>query len=245
MIDKNSSKLFLELAIGLPVMTLLAAAFAWMTGAAWTVTCMAVGLYALLASGLARLGSTELQYLGWPNRITVLRAMLVALLTAALIEPILYLEAGWLIAALALVALVLDGLDGWMARTLNQETSFGARFDMEVDAALILVLCLGLALSGKVGAWVLAIGLMRYAFLAAMLILPWLARPLPSSFRRKLVCVWQVVSLVLAATPLFDPLVNALILASALALLIHSFAVDTAWLYRQHVSKTNPSWRMS
>lgn len=243
--DTISPKLVLELAIGLPVMTLLAVALAWMTGATWTVAFTAVGLYALLATGLARLGSTELKYLGWPNRITLLRAMLVTLLAAALIEPVLFVDAGWSLAALALVALALDGLDGWMARTLNQETGFGARFDMEVDAALILVLCLGLALSGKVGAWVLAIGLMRYAFLAAMLILPWLAGPLPNSFRRKLVCVWQIVSLVLAATPLFEPLVNAVILASALALLIHSFAVDTAWLYRQHVSKTNPSWRMS
>lgn len=180
--------------------------------------------------GLAELAA------GWPNRITLIRAILVALLAAALVQPTIYRESAWLVAAIALVVLFLDGLDGWLARRLDQCTAFGARFDMEVDAALIMVLCLGLAVIGKVGLWVLAIGLMRYAFVAAMNIWPWLRQPLSPSFRRKLVCVWQVASLLLALLPVVPSGLAALLAFSALALLAFSFAIDIAWLWRQRAT---------
>ena len=63
------------------------------------------------------------------------------------------------------VALVLDWVDGQVARRTGTVTAFGARFDMEVDAFLILVLSVYVA--GSFGPWVLAIGLARYALLAA------------------------------------------------------------------------------
>ena len=66
---------------------------------------------------------------------------------------------------LAVVALVLDGVDGWVARRTGTVSALGARFDMEVDAFLILVLSVYVA--GSVGPWVLAIGAARYAFWAA------------------------------------------------------------------------------
>ena len=40
---------------------------------------------------------------------------------------------------LASVALILDGVDGKVARRTRNASAFGARFDMEVDAFLILV----------------------------------------------------------------------------------------------------------
>ncbi len=42
--------------------------------------------------------------------------------------------------ALAVPALILDGVDGWVARRTGTANDAGARLDMEVDAALILVL---------------------------------------------------------------------------------------------------------
>jgi phosphatidylglycerophosphate synthase len=38
--------------------------------------------------------------------------------------------------------LALDGLDGWLARRFGLASAYGARFDMEVDGFLILVLAL-------------------------------------------------------------------------------------------------------
>ncbi len=241
----ESPKLVPELIIGLIPMGVLALAFGAWVEAHWMVALTAIALYGLLTGLLFREGSSRLPRLGWANRITLLRAMLVTLPAAALLQPQLFIDAGWTMALVALTVLLLDGLDGYLARTLNEESEFGARFDMEVDAALIFVLCLGLALSSAIGIWVLAIGLMRYAFLAAMVIWPWLSRPLPDSVRRKAVCVWQMTCLVLATTPLFGPGVNAMILASALIALVLSFAGDVAWLYRRRDSNPTASWRMS
>ena len=66
--------------------------------------------------------------------------------------------------ALAAVALALDFVDGQVARRTGTTSRLGARFDGEVDAFLILVLSVYVAPSA--GAWVLAIGAARYAFLA-------------------------------------------------------------------------------
>ena len=61
---------------------------------------------------------------------------------------------------LAGVALVLDAVDGNVARRTATASAFGARFDMEVDAFIILTLSVFVA--PAYGAWVLTIGAMRY-----------------------------------------------------------------------------------
>lgn len=203
-------------------------------GAGWTVILVALVLHGAGTFLVHRLRDTYAAPFGWASRVTLARSGLVAVLAAALVQPELYGVHGWTMAALALLALGLDGLDGWLARRLGETSAFGARLDMEVDAALIAVLCLSLAATGKVGAWVLAIGLMRYAFVAAARLWPWLGAPLPTRFRRKLVCVWQVAALLICLTPAVAPSAATAILASALALLAVSFMIDIAWLRRCH-----------
>ena len=73
----------------------------------------------------------------------------------------------WLAVATVVVVAALDGVDGWLARRDAQASSFGARFDMETDAAFILILSVLVWQHGKAGAWVLGCGLMRYVFVAA------------------------------------------------------------------------------
>ena len=75
--------------------------------------------------------------------------------------------------SLSAVALVLDAVDGWVARRTGTVSSLGARFDMEVDAFLILVLSVYVArLTGDW--WVLTIGAARYVFVAVGRLQPWL-----------------------------------------------------------------------
>ena len=171
--------------------------------------------------------------LGPANRVTLGRGVLVCLIAATLFDGAwLATQAHWLVGT-AILALAADGLDGWVARRTGSASAFGARFDMELDAYLILVLCLGVVALGKAGAWVLAIGGMRYLLVAAMWPWPWLAMPLPESWRRKAICVWQVASLVCALSPWVMPQVAAPLLWSSLALLGWSFAVDVRWLHRK------------
>ena len=201
-------------------------------GAGWVVALGAAVLHGLLTAVVAYQRQRHRAVFGLASQVTLARSGLVVVLAAALLEPALYREQGWLMAGLALLALALDGVDGWLARRHGEISAFGARFDMETDAALILVLCLAVLAAGKAGPWVLAIGVMRYAFVAAALIWPWLEAPLPPSFRRKLACVWQVAALLICLLPPIGPAAATLILGSALAFLAASFAIDVAWLAR-------------
>jgi phosphatidylglycerophosphate synthase len=132
--------------------------------------------------------------------------------------------------ALATIALVLDAVDGWVARRTATCSALGARFDMEVDAFLILVLSVYLAPS--LGGWVLAIGVARYAFVVAGMLLPWLRGSLPPRYWRKVVAAIQGIVLTAAvAQVLPHPMMTAVLLIS-LALLTESFGRDVAGLGR-------------
>jgi len=129
----------------------------------------------------------------------------------------------------ATTVMLLDGLDGRIARRTGTESRFGARFDMELDAALLLALSVLVWRDGRVGMWVLLIGLMRYAFVAASWIWPALAADLPPSFRRKLVCVVQGVALLVALGPIISDAQAVAAAAIGLIALTYSFAVDVRW----------------
>jgi phosphatidylglycerophosphate synthase len=161
--------------------------------------------------------------------VTSLRLALVALIAVALGEPHTA-PLAWGVTAIAIVITVLDGVDGWLARYTALESAFGARFDMETDALLILVLSALAWRWERAGVWVLACGLMRYAFVAAAGVWPWLSRPLPPSQRRKAVCVVQIVGLAIIVTPVVTAPLSAWLAAGTLVMLTWSFAVDVVWL---------------
>jgi phosphatidylglycerophosphate synthase len=169
---------------------------------------------------------------GAANAVTLARGVLALDLLALLGSPPSAVLA-WSIVALALVALVLDGVDGRVARRRGETSAFGARFDMETDALLILVLAALAWSHGKAGPWILLAGALRYLFVAASLVLPWLAAPLPPSRRRQAVCVVQIASLILCLAPFVAPPESAAIGFTGLVALIGSFATDVAWLARR------------
>lgn len=170
--------------------------------------------------------------LGPANRITLIRLLLTALAAGAVGAPRLTAEHGWLLSALALLALVLDGVDGWLARTRRCASAFGARFDMETDALFILLLALLVWQRGTAGAWIVLAGVWRYLFVAAGALLPRLRAPLPPSRRRQTVCVIQIVALIACLSPPIGPFLGSMIAAGALLLLSASFVIDILWLYR-------------
>jgi len=169
---------------------------------------------------------------GIANSITAVRACLAVVVVAA-IGASTAPAVAWVVVAAAIAATVLDGVDGWAARRFGESSTFGARFDMEVDALLIMALSVLAWTYGKAGVWVLASGLLRYLFVAAGWIWPWMERPLLPSRRRQAVCVIQIVALIVVVSPIASPPASVLIAASALAVLAWSFVVDTAWLIRQ------------
>jgi phosphatidylglycerophosphate synthase len=169
---------------------------------------------------------------GAANLVTLARGALTLLLLGMLgALPTAAIE--WSAVGLALAGLVLDGVDGRLARTRREVSAFGARFDMETDALLIVALAALAWQFGKAGVWVLLAGLLRYLFVAAGCALPWLARELPPSRRRQAVCVVQIASLIACVSPLFAPPLSGAIALLGLAALVSSFAIDVAWLARR------------
>jgi phosphatidylglycerophosphate synthase len=130
---------------------------------------------------------------------------------------------------LGVAALALDALDGWLARKTGTDSVFGARFDMEVDAALILVLSIVAWKTGKAGAWVLMSGAARYLYVGAACILPSLRAPVPASQRRRAIAAIQGTVLVVLMAPAIASPLSDVLAAVALALLLYSFGTDMLW----------------
>jgi phosphatidylglycerophosphate synthase len=143
------------------------------------------------------------------------------------------------VVVLTVVALVLDGVDGQVARRTRTVSTLGGTFDGEADAFLILVLSAYVAPSA--GAWVLVIGVARYGFLAAGWVLPWMLRTLPHRYWRKVVTAVVGVSLVSAVPDVLPPGLTAAALAVSLALIVESFGRDVVWLWQRRQGDQIPA----
>ncbi len=172
---------------------------------------------------------------GAANALTLSRLVICSLIGGLAFELAIHETAppegvAWVFCVMAVAALVIDGLDGYAARKANMTSAFGGRFDMEVDALQILLLCIVAVALGKAGLWILIGGALRYAYEFASVFWPALQRPLPPSFRRKLVSVVKGSTLAGLLAPIIVPPFSTVVAAAALGLLIYSFIVDVVWL---------------
>src|SRR5580693_5989718 len=93
--------------------------------------------------------------------VTLTRALLIAGVAGLVADSFAGPVSTTALVTVATVALVLDAVDGQVARRTGTASPLGARLDGEVDAFLILLL--SIFVSEKYGSWVLAIGAIRYA----------------------------------------------------------------------------------
>lgn len=217
------------LAGGVALLAMLAAtvglgATGWALGIAYLVVLGGTLIRAVRRSGRTRLGPAD--------AVTLARALLVGGLTALVADSFTApatAPVGTLV-ALASVALALDAVDGRVARRSGTVTAVGARFDMEVDAFLVLVLALYDV--RLLGGWVLLIGLARYLLVAAGWVWPWLTGPTPPRFWGKVVAAVQGIVLTVAMADLLPGAAAAALVLGASALLAESFGRQVWWLYR-------------
>src|SRR3954470_3066647 len=106
------------------------------------------------------------------DAVTSVRLVVACVVAALVARSFLAPAQVGLIVAVAAVALVLDVVDGEVARRTRTCTRAGARYDMEVDAFLLLPLSVYAA--STVAWWALLIGLARYLLLVAGWCWPWL-----------------------------------------------------------------------
>ena len=224
---------------GLIAQVLLLAALAGtvgLSGAGWVVglICGAI-MHAALALGLSRYRSAGLGPADW---VTLTRATLAVGVAALVADSFDHPAPVTTLVALTVVALALDAVDGWIVRRTDSATPLGARFDGEVDAFLIGVLSVYVARSA--GAWVLAIGAARYAFLVAGWLLPWMRAALQPRYWRKVVAATQGITLAFAAADVLPRTLTQAALVAALALLAESFGRDVWWLWSHRQAEPVP-----
>jgi phosphatidylglycerophosphate synthase len=197
---------------------------------------------ALLTRGLRRNGATRF---GPANTATATRSTLVGLITALVATSLTEPVSVPLLIGLTVPALALDAVDGWLARRTRTTTELGARFDMEVDAFLILAL--SVYVSAQLGWWVLAIGLMRYAYVVAGWVMPWLRTTVPARYWRKVVAAFAGIALTAVASGLLPMWVDGAVSLVALGLLIESFGRDVVWQFRTRraAPSAHHAWRAS
>ncbi len=174
---------------------------------------------------------TRRRRLGPASRVTLARAMLAAGVAVLAVDSFAHETPVALLVALAAVALVLDAVDGPVARRTGTATAMGARFDGEVDAFLIAALSVYVA--PEYGAWVLAIGAARYVFMAGEWLLPWMRAPLPPRRWRRVVAAIQGIVLTVAAAGVLPHTLMQALLAGALVLLAASMGECAWWLWRR------------
>jgi phosphatidylglycerophosphate synthase len=134
------------------------------------------------------------------------------------------------LAALVLGLLVLDGVDGWLARRTGKASEFGAHFDMEVDALMVLTVELALWQGAGFGAWILITGLLRYAYVLALALVPGRRGELPPSrFGRY---AFGALMLGLIAALASPNAIGTFAAALGTALVSASFARAFRWSYR-------------
>jgi phosphatidylglycerophosphate synthase len=168
--------------------------------------------------------------------VTLVRAGLGQVVAALVAASFAGLDHRTLLVSLTALALALDAVDGQVARRTRSVTPLGARFDMEADAFLILVL--SVAAGPVVGWWVLAIGFARYALFLAERVCAWLRVPVPPRYWRKVVAAIQGVSLAVVVTGLVPTADSMALLFAALVLLAESFGQDVVWLSRaRHLAR--------
>ena len=195
--------------------------------AVWPVIVVALALAACEPVRRA----TQPQRFGPANRVTMGRSIFVGFVAAFLGSPGTMEQAAWA-SSVAMLALLLDGLDGWIARRTSSQSSYGAQFDMELDSLLMLILSVLAWTWDRAGEWVLFCGLARYGWMATALLVPWFRRSLFESFRRKTACVIGGLGLIGAIGPWTsntEPLIFAWVATGTLAA---SFGIDALWLIR-------------
>lgn len=207
----------------------------WVVGIGFSLA-----LWALLTPALRR---GRRWSLGPADLVTLARSVLAGGVAALAADRFGEAQPISLFVTLAAVALALDAVDGQVARRTGTASALGARFDMEVDAFLILVLSVQVASTH--GVWVLTIGAMRYAFVAVAWALPWLSEALPASIARKTVAAAQGVVLVVVISGVLPFAAATAVTGAALALLVWSFGRDVTWLWRRHRGAQSQSRRLN
>ncbi len=156
-----------------------------------------------------RVDETQLlSSLGWGNRLTLLRGILIGGLIGFLAIPAPPGWLAWLPGIFYTLAIAADFFDGYLARITRRTTRLGELLDMSFDGLGVLAAILLAVLYGRLPGWYLLVALARYAFVFGLWLRKRLGKPnyeLPPSIRRRALAGFQMGFLAVMLWPLFTP----------------------------------------
>ena len=101
-----------------------------------------------------------LKNMNWANRVTLIRIAFIPLVTVALVVN-LGDESPWIAAGLFIIIAATDALDGYLARSRNEVTTFGKFLDPLADKLLVTAALVALVELGSLPAWIVIIIISR------------------------------------------------------------------------------------
>ncbi|WP_299270482.1 CDP-alcohol phosphatidyltransferase family protein [Halorientalis sp.] len=175
---------------------------------------------------------------GLANSITLLRGGLYAVVAGFVVVPVTT-DLAWVPAVCYGTGVVLDKLDGTVARTIGEQTPLGTRLDMAFDTFGFVIAPLVAVLWGRLPVWYLSIAAARYVYLGGIRWRRLRGRPVgerPDSDLAKYLAGIQMVFLTIALIPVVpsDTLwtVAPAVLAPSLAVFCRDFLVVSGRLPR-------------
>lgn len=164
------------------------------------------------------------EIVGLANTLTLLRGALYAVVAGFVVVPA-DTALVWVPAVCYGLGVVLDKLDGVIARTIGDETALGTRLDMAFDTFGFIAAPVVAVHWGMLPAYYLAIAAARHSFVGALRLHRWRGRavhPLPDSNLGRYLAGGQMVFLTVALVPVVP---TSLVYTVAPAVLAPSIAV--------------------
>lgn len=164
-----------------------------------------------------------------PNQLTFLRLGFLPLF----IILIFYQRYSWALAIL-MIAGVTDGLDGLLARSLNQKTSLGAYLDPIADKLMLSSSFVVLAIEGQLRWWLTILVLGRDVLIlttAAVILAVVGYRPFPPSIYGKLTTTFQIFLVFTVLAALVFPIHAIEFVRQALVYVVATFTVFSGFHY--------------
>ncbi len=159
----------------------------------------------------------------YANQITAFRFLLSALTALAVFQlpaTISFCLFGF--------AILLDGLDGYLARKYKQASEIGALFDKTVDAYFVLMLSFILVVKYDVPFWFLGIGYLHYGYELLLLGLGWQDLVIPKNPIGKYIAALLFISVL---SPFILPEYLYLLILYLAAILV-SFSFGLSFFYK-------------
>lgn len=132
----------------------------------------------------------------------------------------------WTLAAIALLIIAADGLDGWLARRLPRQSQHGPDLDMQCDHIITSILVGYSVLHIGVMEIFLAVNLLRPLYLAAQFLKAPKSERQLWPWQAKTICVVSMLILCLNLSPLANLQIKSQFSGLALFLLSYSFLFD-------------------